>query len=161
MVINVKSNVKNKPAALDVYMLGGLIVNSYLVLIRNTGVIIIMGYFNEANDCYNEQNYEKAISIYNKAMKDKNYEICFMHNMALCYIELKQYNRAIPLLKIAATKNPQGKYFFNLAYAYLMVENYKKALIYFNTAWSLSPDDKACEREINNILKTYRKRRNK
>lgn len=80
-----------------------------------------------------------------------------MHNIALCRIKLKQYNKAIPLLRIAVAKKPTGNYFFNLAYAYVMIKNYKKALIYFNTAWSLSPENKGCEVMINYILNIYRK----
>jgi tetratricopeptide (TPR) repeat protein len=83
-------------------------------------------------------------------------EISSMHNIALCYIKLKQYYKAIPLLKVAVAKNPEGNYFFNLAYAYVMIKDLKKALIYFNTAWSLLPQDKPCEEMINYILKIYR-----
>lgn len=79
-----------------------------------------------------------------------------MHNIALCRIKLRQYNEAIPLLKITVAKNPTGNYFFNLAYAYVMVKNLKKALMYFNTAWALSPENKGCEVMINYILNIYR-----
>jgi tetratricopeptide (TPR) repeat protein len=82
-----------------------------------------------------------------------------MHNIALCYIKQKKYKKAIPLLRIAVAKNPIGNYFFNLAYAYVMVKNFKKALIYFNKAWSLSPENKHCEVMINYILDIYRKGR--
>ena len=116
-----------------------------------------MEYFKKANECYNEQDYKGAVAIYNKAIKNRDNEIASMHNIALCYIKLKKYNKAIPLLKITAIKNPTGNYFFNLAYAYVMVKNFKKALIYFNTAWSLSPENKNCEVMINYILEIYGK----
>lgn len=98
-----------------------------------------------------------AIAIYNKAIKNRDNEVASMHNIALCYIKQKQYKKAIPLLRITVLKNPTGNYFFNLAYGYLMVKNFKKALIYFNTAWSLSPENKNCEVMINYILRIYRK----
>lgn len=79
-----------------------------------------------------------------------------MHNIALCYIKLKQYNRAIPLLRSTVAKKPTGNYFFNLAYGYTRIKNFKKALIYFNTAWALSPENNDCEVMINYILDIYR-----
>lgn len=116
-----------------------------------------MEYFKKGNEYYNGQDYKRAVAIYNKAIKNKDNEIASMHNIALCYIKQKQYKKAIPLLKITVVKNPTGNYFFNLAYAYVMVKNLKKALIYFNTAWSLSPENKNCEVMVNYILERYRK----
>jgi tetratricopeptide (TPR) repeat protein len=114
-------------------------------------------YFKTANEYYRKGKYEQAISIYNKAFKEGDNEISSIHNIALCYIKLKQYNRAIPLLRVVVTKKTKGEYFFNLAYAYLMVKNFKKALAYINTAWTLSPYISECESIIKYILKTYRK----
>lgn len=116
-----------------------------------------IGYFEQANEYYNEQDYKKAIAIYNKAIKNRENEIDSVHNIALCHIKLKQYNKAIPLLRITVAKKPTWNHFLNLAYAYLMIENLKRALIYFNTAWSLSPENKDCEGMINYILNIYTK----
>lgn len=128
-----------------------------LILLKR---VIFIEYFKKANECYNEQNYKRAVAIYNKAIKNRDNEIASLHNMALCYIKLRQYNKSIPLLKTTAVKNPTGNYFFNLAYAYVMIKDFKKALIYFNTAWSLSPENEKCEVMINYILEKYRKGRN-
>lgn len=114
-----------------------------------------MGYFREANKYFSEQRYKKAIVVYNKAIKDSDNQIASMHNIALCRIKLKQYDKAIPLLKLTVAKRPTGNYFFNLAYAYVMIKNFKKALLYFNTAWALSPENKKCEVMINYILNIY------
>jgi tetratricopeptide (TPR) repeat protein len=114
---------------------------------------IFMEYFKKANEYYSVHDYKRAIAIYNKALKFKEYEISSMHNIALCYIKLEQYKRAIPLLKIASEKNPTGTYYFNLAYAYYMARNYKKALLCFNTAWALSPENENCRIMIDHLLK--------
>ncbi len=115
-----------------------------------------MEYFKKANECYNKKQYEEAICIYNKAFKQGDNIISSIHNIALCYIKLEQYNKAIPLLRVVVAKKPRGEYFFNLACAYLMVKDLKKALAYFNTAWTLSPYISECEIMIKYILKIYR-----
>lgn len=113
-------------------------------------------YFKKANEHYSKKEYKRAITVYYKAIKNRDHEIVSMHNIALCRIKLREYNKAIPLLKLTVEKNPTGNYFFNLAYAYVMVKNFKKALMYFNTAWALSPENKGCEVMINYILNIYR-----
>ncbi|MHC1684401.1 MAG: tetratricopeptide repeat protein [Clostridiaceae bacterium] len=118
-----------------------------------------MEYFRKANKYFSEQEYKRAVEIYNKAIQNKEHEIDSLYNIGLCYIKLKEFNKAIPILKVVTMKQPKGRYFFNLAYAYVKIENFKKALMYFNTAWALSPDDKDCEIMINYILRIYRRER--
>lgn len=115
-----------------------------------------MNYFKKANDYYNNHYYRFAIENYQKAIKNKDNEVASLHNLALCFIKLKKYNRAIPLLKVAISKKREGTYLYNLAYCYLMLKDFKKALLYCNTAWALSPNCTSCEKLINFILKTYK-----
>lgn len=105
----------------------------------------------------NEKSYKRIVKIYNDAIKNKDYEIAYMFNIALCYIKLKEFDKAIPILEIDAMKKPTGEKLFYLAYTYLKVKNFKKALMYFNRSWSLSPENKDCEIMINYILSVYRK----
>ncbi len=116
-----------------------------------------MDYFNEANQCYNLKEYEKALKYYKKAIENKTYEACSYYNSAVCCIKLKEYDRAIELIKSALSLKKDSKYFFNLAYCYAMINNNKKALLYFNTAWSLDHKDKECEKAINLIVKNLGK----
>jgi len=144
----------------NIFFIQKVIITNFAIIILVIFVIIevfFIGYFKKANEYYSKQDYKRAIAIYSKAVKNNDNEIAAMHNIALCHIKQKKYNKAIPLLKITAAKNPTGNYFFNLAYAYVMVKNFKKALIYFNKAWSLSPSNKHCEVMINYILRKYRK----
>ncbi|MBM7870003.1 tetratricopeptide (TPR) repeat protein [Clostridium pascui] len=116
-----------------------------------------MNYFQEANDYYNLKEYKKAISLYQKSILVKENEAASLYNSAVCFIKLKDYNNAIPLLKSAVNLKRDSKYFFNLGYCYAMLKDNKKALIYFNTAWALDNEDKDCEKAINIIMKKYRK----
>jgi tetratricopeptide (TPR) repeat protein len=114
-----------------------------------------MSYFQQANDLYNTQDYKRAIVMYQKAVENKDNEAASLYNAAVCFIKLKQYERALPLLKSAIVQKRESKYFFNLGYCYAMLKDNKKALVYFNTAWSLDNDDKDCEKAINLIVKNY------
>lgn len=116
-----------------------------------------MNYFEKANDLYNTKDYKKAIAMYQKAAMYKDNEAVSLYNAAVCFIKLKNYERAIPLLKSAIIKKREGKYFFNLGYCYAMLRDNRKALIYFNTAWSIDNNDSDCEKAINIIMKNYSK----
>lgn len=116
-----------------------------------------MNYFEKANDLYNTKDYEKAILMYKKAVQTKENEAPSLYNAAVCFIKLKQYEKAIPLLKSAIIRRNDSKYFFNLGYCFAMLKDNKKALIYFNTAWSIDNDDSDCEKAINLIIKNYKR----
>jgi tetratricopeptide (TPR) repeat protein len=117
-----------------------------------------MSYFQKANDLYNTQDYKRAIVLYQKAVETKDNEAASLYNSAVCFIKLKQYEKAIPLLRSALLQKRESKYFFNLGYCYAMLKNNKKALVYFNTAWSIDNNDKDCEKAINLIIKNYAKK---
>ncbi|MGH4118556.1 tetratricopeptide repeat protein [Clostridium sp.] len=115
-----------------------------------------MDYFQKANDIYNTKDYNKAITLYKKAAEMKDNEAGALYNTAVCFIHLKEYEKAIPIFHAAISLRKESKYFFNLAYCYAMCLNKPKALYYFNTAWSLNNDDEDCEKAINLLLKSYR-----
>lgn len=117
-----------------------------------------MSYFQKANELYNTKDYKKAIEMYQQAVIYKDNEAASLYNAAVCFIKLKEYEKAIPLLKSAIIKKREGKYLFNLGYCYAMLNNNKKALVYFNTAWSLDNNDTDCEKAINLIMKNYAKK---
>jgi tetratricopeptide (TPR) repeat protein len=117
-----------------------------------------MSYFQKANDLYNTQDYKRAIVLYQKAVETKDNEAASLYNSAVCFIKLKQYEKAIPLLRSALLQRRESKYFFNLGYCYAMLKNNKKALVYFNTAWSIDNNDKDCEKAINLIIRNYAKK---
>lgn len=117
-----------------------------------------MNYFEKANNLYYCKEYRNAIDLYQRSIALKENEVSSLYNSAVCFIKLKEYDNAIPLLKSAIKHRNESKYFFNLAYCFAMTKNYKKALIYFNMAWCLDNNDSDCEKAINiiiNSLKTY------
>lgn len=114
-----------------------------------------MSYFKKANEYYNAKDYKKALDMYEKAIQFKDNEAASLYNSAVCLIKLKEYTKAIPLLKSAINLKKDSKYFFNLGYCYTMIKDTRKALIYFNTAWSLNNEDVDCEKAINVIIKNY------
>ncbi|MFL0247888.1 tetratricopeptide repeat protein [Candidatus Clostridium stratigraminis] len=116
-----------------------------------------MNYFEKANDLYNTKDYLKAISMYKKAIKTKENEAASLYNTAVCFIKLKEYEKAIPLLKTAILRRRDSKYFFNLGYCFAMLNDNKKALIYFNAAWAIDNEDSDCEKAINLIIKNYKR----
>lgn len=120
-----------------------------------------MNYFEEGNKLYNLGKYNKAIELYKKSI-DNNTDrpAGAYYNMATCYIKLKKFETAIPLLKESLIFERKSLYFFNLAFCYLKCNNYKKALLYFNVAWSLDPEDVQCKIIINRILNTYSANKN-
>ena len=116
-----------------------------------------MNYFKKANELYTTKDYKKAIEMYNKCLELNENEPACLYNSAVCFIKLKEYTNAIPLLESAISKKRQSIYFFNLAYCYSMLKNNKKALIYFNIAWTLDNSDYECEKAINLIVSNYKK----
>lgn len=116
-----------------------------------------MNYFEKGNALYNTKDYTKAIKMYNECIKVKQNEASAFYNCAVCFIKLKQYEKAINLLTSAISIKEESIYFFNLAYCYAMLNNSKKALIYFNKAWCLNNSDTDCEKAINLIISRYRK----
>ena len=115
-----------------------------------------MNYFQKANEVYNTKNYNKAISLYKKSVQMKDNEPSSLYNCAVCFIRLKEYGKAIPLLISAIDIKRESKYFFNLGYCYAMCSNTQKALYSFNTAYALNNDDKDCEKAIELLLKRYK-----
>lgn len=115
-----------------------------------------MSYFQEGNKLYNSKNYENALELYQKAIKEKDNEASSLYNSGVCFIKLKDYNNAIDCLKKAIHIKKESKYFFNLGYCHAASGNFKMALICFNSSWSLNPKDDDCSKAIDIILKTYK-----
>jgi len=116
-----------------------------------------VSYFNKANELYNLKDYKRAIDLYKKSAEVKENEAASLYNSAVCFIKLKEYTSAIPLIQAALKIKRDSKYYFNLAYCYAMLKENGKALNYFNTAWALDNSDDECDRAIKLILQGYRK----
>lgn len=111
-----------------------------------------MDYFSEANDLYKTKEYKRAIELYKKAVETKDNKAASLYNSAVCFIKLKEFGKAVPLLKTAIKENESSKYYFNLAYCFAMLKDNRKALVNFNTAWAINNDDDDCKKAINIII---------
>ena len=117
-----------------------------------------MNYFNEGNNFYNIQDYERAIDCYKKSASQNINEACAYYNSGVCFIKLKKFDDAIEILNRALSIKRESKYLFNLGYCYVMKECHNKALRLFNLAWSIDPTDKDCENAINIIISKLQKK---
>lgn len=107
-----------------------------------------MNYFLKGNELYNTKNYDEALDYYEKAIENNECEYHSYYNSGVCYIKLKEYNKAIDMIKKALSLHQDPKYFFNLAYCYSMIDDEVKALRYFNLSWALDNSDTDCEKAI-------------
>lgn len=107
-----------------------------------------MNYFIKANDLYKSKDYKNALDLYKKSAAERQFEAPSLYNSAVCYIKLKDYTSALPLIYKALSIRKESKYFFNLGYCYLMLNEPGKALIYFNTSWSMDNNDLECEKAL-------------
>lgn len=115
-----------------------------------------MKYFNEATNYFMKKEYKKAIEMYKKSIElDQNKESS-LYNTAVCFIKLKQYEKAISFIEHALKIKEDSKYYFNLGYCYALTNNNKKALMYFNRSWALNNDDNECKKAINILLSKLR-----
>ena len=118
-------------------------------------------YFAYANDFYNNRQYSKAISYYEKAInikkadfdkseiKENNFLANCYYNIATCYIKLYNYELSIKYNKLALKYYAKmSKYYFNLGYCYTQLSKFKLAYIYFNKAWALDNSDNECEKAL-------------
>lgn len=117
-----------------------------------------MGYFEKANELFNNKDYINAIEMYQKSADSNQNQASSLYNSAVCFIKLKKFNNSILKLKQAIKLKRDSKYFYNLAYCYTMIKNYKKALIYFNMAWCLKNDDSDCKKAIDLILSRIKRK---
>lgn len=117
-----------------------------------------MNLFNQGNKFYNNKEYETALEFYQKSINANEYPACSYYNCGVCYIKLKDFDKAINMIKKALEFQKESKYFFNLGYCYAMKENIEKALINFNIAWALNNEDKDCEKAIRLITNKLSKK---
>lgn len=111
-----------------------------------------MNYFNEGNKLYNVQNYLRAIDCYKKSAIQKQNEACSYYNAGVCFIKLKEFDKAIIMLKNAISIQRESKYYFNLGYCYTMKNKLDRALQFFNVAWAINNNDIDCEKAITLLI---------
>lgn len=112
-----------------------------------------MSDFEKANQHYNNQEYETAISMYKKCIENDTAKTSSMYNMAICYIKLKQYSIAKEYLMTLLNVVDNYKVMFNIAVCYSKLGYHKKAYIYLKSASAAKCDDVDIINGINKLEK--------
>jgi tetratricopeptide (TPR) repeat protein len=77
------------------------------------------------------QDYEKALSFFNKALTQKANSVDFLVNRSQCYFYLNQKEKSITDLESATqfeTKGDNPKVLYKLGLAYYSTDNFKRAI---------------------------------
>ena len=84
----------------------------------------------EMASCYSLLgDYEKAIDIYNRLLKDDPTNGALQNNLALCYARIGDYNRSLAMQEQALRLTPHNpELLTNMATTYFQQGNYKQAL---------------------------------
>lgn len=64
------------------------------------------------NDLYKKKQFKEALEKYEEAIQLDNTELLYYNNKAACYMELKEYDKALEECDKAITKSREGYYDF-------------------------------------------------
>lgn len=113
---------------------------------------------NKGNDSFKAKDYEKAITYYTSAIKEKDDEAIAYSNRAICYIYLKQYFHAIKDCDRALELDSSlTKAYYRRAIALKELSQFQKALIDFQKVFSLDPTFSLAQKEIESIQEMFKK----
>jgi tetratricopeptide (TPR) repeat protein len=85
-------------------------------------------------------NYNKAISAYEKAIKGNIKDPLIYNNLASLYYQTNNIKKAVFYYEKALSLSPnEAVYYYDLGNCYKKIKNYKKAVISYNKAIKLNP----------------------
>lgn len=117
---------------------GSLIPGENQAIIQN----IYVEYLNIADTYYSQQNYDKAISYYTKALENKNIYWNAYYKLAKCYVFKSNWTEAeIMYKKILERDSDNMSIKSALAYIYSMNNNLDEALKAYEELYNLQPTD--------------------
>ena len=97
-------------------------------------------HYKTANRLIQQNNTLKAIYHYEQAFALNPNYLDLQQNLAMSYVMVKQFAKALPLLKLTAKRNPEhAEIQAQLAEVYLELGKYEDAIKYFEKAIQLSP----------------------
>ncbi|GLC34848.1 Bardet-Biedl syndrome 4 protein [Pleodorina starrii] len=85
--------------------------------------------------------HKAAVDVYEEAAKFGAPDWEIMHNKGLCYMYLKQYDRAIESFRIAIDIQPHDSTFLQLGKVYSMMDDYAQAINVYMEALEHSPEN--------------------
>ncbi|MDR0829278.1 MAG: tetratricopeptide repeat protein [Prevotellaceae bacterium] len=99
-------------------------------------------YFEEGNKFYDEQDYDKAIDCFQKAIELNPYYAEAYKRLGNVYFDIQDYDKVIEYNKKAITLKPDYEAaYFNTGLAYRNKQDYDKSIEYFQKVIELNPDD--------------------
>lgn len=129
-----------------------------------------MKYYEEGQTAFANEEYAKAITLFNKAVKkDKNFAFAW-DNLGYSYRQLGNYKQAIECYKTSLALDPKGKMpLMNIAVAYQLdndIDNAKKAYEKYGEFYQDDPEvfyglgrmyfiEKDYEPALENMIKAY------
>ncbi|KAG2433899.1 hypothetical protein HXX76_008252 [Chlamydomonas incerta] len=85
--------------------------------------------------------HKAAVDVYEEAQKFGAPDWEIMHNKGLCYMYLKQYDRAIESFRVAIDIQPHDSTFLQLGKVYGMMDDYSQAINVYMEALEHSPEN--------------------
>ncbi|GLI61293.1 hypothetical protein VaNZ11_003647 [Volvox africanus] len=85
--------------------------------------------------------HKAAVDVYEEAQKFGAPDWEIMHNKGLCYMYLKQYERAIESFRVAIDIQPHDSTFLQLGNVYSKMEDYSQAINVYMEALEHSPEN--------------------
>ena len=109
-----------------------------------------------ANNLYNQKEYEKAIKAYTKALEfdplNLKFNSVILVNRALCYEKINKYYDAINDANLSLQLNPDyARGYIRRANTYIKLKNFKRAVEDFEKAKSIDPSSPGIESYLKDI----------
>jgi len=123
--------IKQKVAATDLYSEKSLSSNEEALKYYNSGL----------NELENE-NYEDAITLFQKSIKIDNQFAFAYDNLGLCYRKINQFDKAIEYYNKSLEIDPTGEFpLQNLGIAYIYIKDYQSAVEAYRRLSKIRPDN--------------------
>ena len=108
----------------------------------------------QGNELFKKGNFKEALELYSQANKLNPAEVTYNLNLAACYHELKEYDKAIENCKIVIEETfnfeKKAKAYGRMGFAYQEKEDYAKAVECFEQAL-LENKDKRIKEALKNV----------
>jgi len=97
-------------------------------------------YLEKGNEHYFKREYDRALSLYCKIIKDTNY-LSALSNKGRVYVQLNRIKEAINLFKLVLSIDPKFKFALNgMGFALYKTNKFKESIKWFDKALEINPN---------------------